>query len=410
MGYLKQTIIGVSWMGAFRVFSRLIAFIRIIILARLLTPSQFGVFGIATMVLAFLEILTETGINVFLVQKKKDIDSYVNDAWFVSIIRGLLIAIFIIITAPFVITFFKISQSLGIILLISTIPLIRGFINPSIIKYQKKLQFSKEFYLRTVIFILDSLVAVIVSLFTHSAIGLIFGLMSGAILEVALSFVLIKPIPRLRFDRQKINKIIHSGKWVTLYGIFNYAASKGDSVVIGRMLGSGLLGIYQMGYTISTMSVSEVTDVTNKVIFPVYSRISEDINRLKNGFTRTILLVSFISILIGTAIFFFPKELFVLIFGHKWADTAIILKPLAIYGVIRAVSGTTSSLFLSLGKQNYVAGMTFLRFLTLLITIIPLTFSYGILGTSYSVLLSGAIELPLAAYYVFLVFKSKNKI
>lgn len=406
MGYSKQTIIGISWIGAFRVLSRLIAFLRVVILARLLVPAQFGVFGIASMALGLLEILTETGINVFLIQEKKGVDSYVNDAWFVSIIRGILIALFIILTAPFVATFFQIEQFLGIILLISAVPFIRGFINPSIVKYQKNLQFNKEFFLRTAIFALDSLVAIAVSFITRSAIGLVFGLIAGAILEVILSFILIKPMPKLSFNLQKINKIIHRGKWVTLYGIFNYAASEGDNITIGKILGPGLLGIYKMGYTISTLPVSGVSDVANRVIFPVYSRISQDINRLKRGFMKTLFFVSVISILIGAIIFFFPKELFILIFGSKWADTVIVLKPLAVYGVIRAITGTTSSLFLSVGKQNYVAGVTFLRFIILALTIVPLTIIYGIVGASYSVLASGIIEVPLVAYYVWLIFKT----
>lgn len=408
MGYSRQAFIGVSWVGSFRVFSRLVAFLRVVILARILIPSQFGIFGIVSMALGLLEILTEAGINIFLIQEKEGIKPYVNDAWLVSIIRGLLITTFIILTGPFVISFFKIPQAYDLILLISAVPFIRGFINPSIVNYQKELQFNKEFYLRTAIFIFDSLIAVIVSLITRSATGLVMGLISGAILEVILSFVFLRPIPKIKFNFQKISKIIHSGKWVTLYGIFNYAASRGDSIAIGKLLGPGLLGIYQVGYAISTIPVSEIADTANKVTFPVYAKIAGDINRLKKGFMKTILFVSAISVLIGTVIFFFPKDLFILIFGQKWADTMIVLKPLAIYGVIRAISGATSSLFLSVGRQNYVAGTTFARFITLTITIIPLTATYGIFGSSISVLLSGIIELPISWYFVKNVFKSEN--
>jgi O-antigen/teichoic acid export membrane protein len=409
-GYTKRTIIGVSWMSGFRVVTRIIAFARIIILARILVPSQFGVFGIATMALALLEILTETGINVFLVQEKEDIKRYVNDAWLISIIRGILIAIFIILTAPYVASFFNIQQSIGLLFFISVVPFMRGFINPSEVTFQKELQFNKEFYFRTAIFGLDSLVAIIVSLITHSAVGLVFGLIAGTILEIILSFTIIKPIPTLDFNLQKLKKIFHSGKWVTLFGVFNYAASKGDSMAIGKILGPGPLGIYQIGYTIATMPVSEIADVANRVTFPVYSKISEELQRLKEGFIKTTLLVSAISILLGIIIFFFPRELFILIFGQKWADTMIVLKPLAIYGAIRGISNTASSLFLALGKQKYVAGITFLRFAVLAITIVPFTLSLGLLGAGYSVLLSGIVELIPIGYCIGLVFNPKKLI
>ncbi len=396
-------------MSAFRIFSRAIAFIRIIILARLLVPSQFGIFAIASMALALLEILTETGINVFLVQEKAEINEYVNDAWIVSIIRGILITLFIILTAPIVVAFFKIPQATGIIFLISIVPFIRGFINPAEVRFQKKLEFSKEFYFRSAIFGFDSLVAVLACLITRSATGLVFGLLAGAALEVILSFVLIKPVPSLKFNLQKITKIFHKGKWVTLYGFFNYAASEGDNVTIGKLLGPASLGIYQMGYTISTLPVSEVSDVVNKVTFPVYAKMSEDKSRLRKGFRKTILLVSLISVFLGLIIYFFPKALFILIFSQKWAETINILKPLAVYGAIRGISGTTSSLLLAVGKQKYVAGMTFARFIALIITIIPLTVIYGLFGAAMSVLLSGVIELPLAIYYANLIFRKESK-
>jgi len=407
-GYSKRTIVGFSWMSAFRIFSRAIGFIRVVIIARLLVPSQFGVFGIASMSLALLEILTETGINIFLVQEKEDVKKYINDAWLVSVIRGILIASFIIFTAPFVVAFFKIPQSIGIILLISIVPFIKGFINPAEVRFQKELQFNKEFYFRSAIFSLDSLVAVIVSLITHSAIGLVFGLIAGALFEVILSFILIKPVPALKFDLRRISKIFHKGKWVTLYGILNYAASKGDNIAIGRLIGAGALGIYQMGYTLATLPVSEIADVSNRVTFPVYSMISEDKHRLKNGFKKAVLFVSTVSVLIGLVIFFFPKDLFVFIFGQKWESTIIVLRPLATFGVIRAISGTTSSLFLGLGRQSYVAGITFLRFMVLVITVVPLTVNYGIVGTSYSVLISGISEIPIVGYYIWLTFKSNK--
>ena len=80
MGYTNKAIKGISWMSAFRGITRIMAFAKIAVLARVLTPSQFGVFGIASLVLVFLEVLTETGINVFLIQSQKDINKYINSA------------------------------------------------------------------------------------------------------------------------------------------------------------------------------------------------------------------------------------------------------------------------------------------------------------------------------------------
>src|SRR3989344_3574656 len=107
MGYKYAALVGISWITLFRILTRLLTFVRLAVLGRLLTPAQFGYFGIAALLLSLLEILTETGINVFLVQKKGNINEYINSAWIVSIARGILLALIIFLSAPFIATFFN---------------------------------------------------------------------------------------------------------------------------------------------------------------------------------------------------------------------------------------------------------------------------------------------------------------
>ncbi|MCX6706305.1 MAG: oligosaccharide flippase family protein, partial [Candidatus Woesebacteria bacterium] len=148
MGYFKDTLKGLSWMGGLRGSTRIIAFIKILILARILSPNEFGLFGIAMLFLSLLEIISETGVNIFLIQEGDDIDSFIDTAWIVSIVRGILIALVLFLLSPTISRFFNSPQSLNIMYLISLAPLIRGFINPSVVKFQKNLLFAKEFIYR----------------------------------------------------------------------------------------------------------------------------------------------------------------------------------------------------------------------------------------------------------------------
>lgn len=397
---------GVSWMSGFRVISRLMATVRGIILARLLTPAQFGVFGIASIILSFLEILTETGINVFLIQERNNIDRFINSAWMVSILRGIFIFIGIIVASPFIINFFNIHDLYRFLFLISLVPLIRGFINPSIVKFQKELKFNKEFWLRITIYLFDSAVSILLAFIMRDAIGFVWGLIAGAILELILSFVIFKTRPLLKFEFNFIKLIINRGKWVTAYGIFNYIAQEGDTIIVGKLLGAFPVGIYQMGYKFSTLPISEISDVVNKVVFPVYSKISEEKERLLKAFRKTLLAVSLPVVLLSLIIFFLPRTFFEILLGSQWGGIATILKILVIYGMLRAISGVSSSLFLALKKQSFVTGMTLVRVLVLAVTIVPLTTKYGIVGASFSALLSVLLELPLIGYFIFKIFKS----
>jgi O-antigen/teichoic acid export membrane protein len=408
MGYTKSVVTGITWVSAFRIVTRLITFVRIAILARLLSPSQFGLFGISSLVLALLEMLTETGINIFIVQSKKDIKEYINSAWVVSIIRGSVISLCILIASPLISTFFNAPDSLYLLWAISIVPVIRGFINPAVANMQKNLQFGTEFKFRTIVFTVEAVVAILSAFLTQSVYSLVIGMVAGVLVEVVLSFILFTPRPRFLLERDYFREILHSGKWVTLYGIFHYLAQEGDNIFVGRMLGAQSLGVYQMAYKISLLPISEVGDVVSRVIFPVYTRISDDRSRLRNAFIKSTIAITVPSVLLGVIIFLFPSFIVSTILGEKWSAAAPILQVLAVYGVLRAVSGPASALFLGVGKQQYVTAMLFVRFAVLFIALYPMIRQFGMIGAAYAAVLSVIFEIPVILYFIWKVMKKNS--
>lgn len=407
MGYFKDTLKGVSWIGGLRGLTRLIAFVRIAILARLLSPAEFGLFGIASLILAFLEIITETGINVFLIQEDSEIEEYVNSAWIVSILRGLLISLLLLALSSPMANFFNSSDATKLIVLLSLIPFLRGFINPAIVRFQKELEFNKEFVIRSLVFAFDAIVAITLGYYLRGAEALVFGMVAGVILELILSWYLIKPRPRLIFEKEKVKKVLSRGKWVTLAGIFDYFFNHADDIVVGKLLDIFSLGLYQVAYKISTLPITEVADVFNKVTFPVFVNIRYDLDRLKRAYLKTTLTVSLITIPFGLFLFFFPREVILLILGPNWLGIDEVLRALAIFGVVRAITGPSLSLYLSLKKQEYVTGYTFLSTLGLAVSVIPLVRTYKILGAAIAANIGLFVSLPLMAYYSAKILRSK---
>jgi O-antigen/teichoic acid export membrane protein len=410
VGYVRSALTGFGWMGGFRVVTRAFSIVRTIILARILSPSQFGVYGIVLIVLAVLELLTETGINIFLIQEDEDsIDGYINTAWVVSIIRGVLICILLLLSAPHIGRFFNALDVIPLLYLAGLVPLIRGFINPSQVKLQKNLQFGKEFGLRTSVFIFDCTIAIIAAFVIKSPSALILGLIAGAILEVILSFIVVSPSPKFKFEKEKSLHVVKTGKWITLAGIFDYLAKNGDNLVVGKILGTASLGYYQMAYTFSTLPVTEISDVSGKVVFPIYSRIAGDKNRLKRAYLMLILVVTAIASLMSAVFFLFAKPITLLVLGENWLPIVEPLKILSIFGALKAISGTSSALFLGLRKQHLVTIITFVRFVTLAVVVVPLTNLMGIYGTSLAALISSIVALPFIVYFITRVLVSPGR-
>lgn len=405
MGYTKEAVKGISWLGALRLFTRTLSFLRIIIIARILSPAQFGVYGIAALVLSLVEILTETGINVFLVQNKENIGKYIGTAWVVSAFRGFLISSAIFASSFFVAAFFKSPEALALLMLVSLVPFIRGFINPSIARFQKDLQFQGEFYYRLGIFLVETVVSIVFVVITKNPISLIYALIAGAIFEVFVSFLIVRPVPIIEFNRKIFREIMSHGKWVTGAGIFGYLFQNADNVVVGKILGTSSLGIYDMAYSVSMLPLNEVSDIVARVTFPVYVKISDDKIRLRRAFIRTILLTTALVSPMLLLLLLFPKELILLFLGPNWIHASDVLRVLTIFAIISILGSPSGAVFYAVKKQKYLTVISIVSFAVMITFIFPLISQFGLIGAGISAMLGSLATLPVMTYYLIKILK-----
>lgn len=405
MGYFKDALKGITWMTALRVLMRGLAVVKIAILARILLPSQFGNYGIALLTLGFLEVLTETGINIFLIQEKDNIKEYLNSAWVVSIIRGIIISLVILASTPLIIYFFNAPEVRNLLYLVSAVSFIRGFINPIEVTFQKDLKFMKEFGFRGLLYFIDVVVVVALAAVSKNESAMIIGMIVASLVEVILSFIIFKDKPKLAFEKERVFKVIKRGKWITGAGVFSYIFQNIDNIIVGKFLGTASLGFYQQAYSISTLPVSEVGQIFNKVTFPVYVKISEDVARLKRAFFRTLVVISGLVIPFALIIFFFSRPIIIIFLGEKWLIIEQALKILAIFGMLKAVLNFSYSLFLSLKLQKYVMYSELMGIIGMAIVIYPMTIKYGITGAGASTIVAFICSLPVVIYGLRKIFR-----
>jgi len=267
------------------------------------------------------------------------------------------------------------------------------------------LQFNKEFWLRFSVFTFDSSVAVVTALVTRQPSALVWGLIAGSVLEVVLTHIFISPRPRLAYRPVLARQILGRGKWVTGARIFQYLFTQGDDVLVGRMLGETSLGFYQMAYRIATLPITEVADVLGKVTFPVYSRISEDLMRLRDAYLKTTLVVTSLVVPAGALLITFTEPIVNLVLGETWLPIVPVLKVLTVYAVIRAIMGPSLTTFLAVKKQEYLTATTFISVFVLALAIFPLISFYGLVGVGLATIIASVASLPLVVYYVVKIFK-----
>jgi len=140
------------------------------------------------------------------------------------------------------------------------------------------------------------------------------------------------------------------GKWVLGSNISIFLGTHGDDIIVGKILGTTFLGLYQISYKISNITATEITHVISQVAFPTYSIMQDEKYKLKKGFLKTFKFISLFVFPLTVIIFTVIPEFTLIILGQKWEEIIWPTRILAFSGLIRAIVATGGPLFQSIGK------------------------------------------------------------
>jgi O-antigen/teichoic acid export membrane protein len=384
----RRVVRGGVWVFTLRIVNRGLGFIRTIILARLLAPEDFGLLGIAMLAISTLETFSQTGFQPALIQKKGNIKSYLNTAWTVSVIRGTILFLILFFSAPSIAAFFNSQQASLVIRVIALSTLLSGFKNIGIIFFQKDLEFNKQFYYEFSATIVDLSVAISLAFIMRNVWALVWGGLAANTVRLAMSYILHPYRSRLHFDKDKFHDLFTFGKWVLVSSILIFLITKGDDILVGKMLGITALGLYQMAYLISNLPATEITHVISQVTYPAYSTLQHSIDKLRTAYLRVLQLNIYITAPLSGTIFVLAPEFVRIFLGNKWMPMVPAVQVLVLAGFVRSIAATTGPIFHGIGKPNIDTKWQVVRLLTLVLLIYPLTLRLGILGTSITIFFS----------------------
>jgi len=382
---------GGVWGFAYRITDSGVGLLRLIILGRLLTPNDFGLLGIALLAMAILETFSATGFHEALVQKKEDISRYLDSAWTASVIRGVFLFILLLLSSHYVALFFNSPEASLIIKVIGVSVLLKGFTNISVVCFQKELEFNKLYLYHLSGNISNFIVAIAAALIFRSVWALVFGLLAGHLVGFFMSYLIHPYRPRLCFDSEKLKELFGFGKWVLGSSALIFLLTQGDDIFVGRLLGVAALGFYQMAYKISNLPATEIDQIVSQVTFPAYSRMQDNLPRLRDAYLKVLQFTAFLSFPIGGLIFVLAPDFTGIFLGEKWMPMVPAMQALVCWGVIRSLTGAINPVFLSLGRPRTVTKLQAVQTVLMFILIYPLTVSWNILGASLAVFFSAFI-------------------
>ena len=340
------------WMLVLQALGYSLKTVRIIVLARLLTPEAFGLVGIALLVIELVRVLTQTGFGLALVQRKGDIKDYLDTFWILSVIRGLVLGSLVFSTASLAANFFNAPDAKYIIQAIAAVLVIQGLNNSGMIYFFKELQVNKRFFWEMSRIVTDLTVAIFAALVLRNAWALVYGLIASNVVGVIVSYTLHPYRPHLKFDFQKAKDLFGFGKWVLLTTIANYIFTRLDSIFVGRFLGVFSLGLYEVAHRIGDMVARQVGNITNFISFPVYSKLQDDPSMLREAFLVGIKMMALVTFPIAVFIFLLAPEITTLILGEQWIASVPAMRILGIAGAVFSLLGIGGSLLYAVNKPH----------------------------------------------------------
>lgn len=397
----EKTLKGGLWVFSLRITVRLFQLVRTIILARVLSPNDFGLFGIALLVLSTLETFSEAGFSQALVQKKGETKQHLNTAWTVSIIRGFLIAAIVFFLAKPAASFFDAPAAENIIRVIGAAIVLQGLTNISVLYFQKELRFHKFFQYQFLGTIADVIVAISAAYILKSVWALVFGLLAGNLVRCIMSYVIDPYRPKFQLDIVKAKELFGFGKWILGSNILIFLITQGDDIFVGKLLGATMLGFYQMAYKISNLPATEITHAISQVSFPAYSKLQNNIPKLREAYLKVLQLTSFISLPIAGFIFILAPDFTKIFLGDKWTPMIPAMQILCLFGAIRSINATFGPLYQAVGAPRILAKVSFMQLFLLAIIIYPLTNISGLTGASIAVTVANFFCMVVSSYEAF---------
>ncbi|MBW1936731.1 MAG: lipopolysaccharide biosynthesis protein [Deltaproteobacteria bacterium] len=392
---LSQRVVHAGfWAFALRITGRLFGLARTIVLARVLSPNDFGLFGISLLALSVLNTFSQTGFQAALVQKKGDIKPYLDTAWTVQVIRGFVLAGILFGIAPYVASFFGEPMAAPLLRVLGLSAIFQGLTNIGVIYFQKELEFHKRFIYMFSGTLADLGVAIPAALILRNAWALVFGLLAGNFVRMAVSYFIHPYRPRVWLDGPKVKELYTFGKWILGSSVIVFLATQGDDIFLGKVLGATVLGLYQMAFRFSNLVATEITHVTSQVTFPAYSKLQDNVPKLREGFLRTIEAVTSVALPITAGILILAPDFVQLFLGEKWLPMVPALRILSISGLIRSVTATGGPLFQAVGRPNMDFWMNLGRVGVMAMAIYPLTKMFGMNGTATTVVLGISATIP----------------
>jgi O-antigen/teichoic acid export membrane protein len=386
---------GISWNVSSSLVGQFIGFLRSVTLARLLAPEDFGLFAMALTIVVAANSVTTTGLDRTIIANqfatRDELQIHLDTVWSAELIRSLIIALLVSLSAFPMARFYGQPQLKLIIPLLACGSLVQGLQNIGLVLLRKEISFGRIFWFELATNVLGVVLTIALAAVYRSVWALVFGTLLTTTIGTALSYVFHPYRPRVKFERVVLAQALHFGKFAVIFAVASYVINMADNIVVGRFLGTAALGNYSLAFNIASAPIIVVIFSVSAVLLPAYAEInSREPTLLEPALTKAFTLTAIIMLMIAVPLFFLADDVVQLLFGARWTTAGSVLRILALVIPLRGLTLIASTVFWSANRPREVALVRTLDAVVFLAALFPLISMFGLVGVAWAGLIGYA--------------------
>lgn len=395
----RQAGTALAWRAGGMLGGKLVSLGRYLVLAHLLAPGDIGLFAIALVPLDLLVTVTDVGVIPALVQRAAPTARDYDVAWTVGLARAIVVAVLLLAAAPLLAGLLDEPRATPFLRVLALRPLIGAAASIRVADLERRLLFRPLALIDTP----AALAGAIVSITLAPAVGawaLVAGTLAGALVGLALSYVLAPHRPRLVFDRAAARPLLRYGRWVLVGGVLAALADAALRAVISRRLGTPAVGLYFLAASLATLASGAVAALVGAVAFPLHARLQSDVVRAGSAFRATLLGTAMVLAPVYAVLIALAPPLARYALGAPWLGAAPVVRILALAALLGIVFDAAAPMLQGRGRPQLVAALHAIVAATTIPIAWLLAGRYGVTGAALAWLVAQSVTFVAGVVFV----------
>jgi len=394
---LKKSVISATkWSFLSEIAHKAITLTIFIVLARILTPKDFGLVALATIIISLPQIFWDSGLSAALIQTREKIDEIANIVFWTNFILGVLIYATVYCLAPFIAKFFKEPLAVAVIQVQGFQIILASLCSVHTALFKKELQFKKIFYVRFFTTSILGIFSLLLAVWGVNYWAIIIGNLIGTFCKLILLWAMNPWRPQFQYNFQLMQSQFTFGFWVSCTAFLAWTCTWLDSILVGSYMGTQQLGIFRTGSTFVLMIFNISFAPLIPVIYSTFSKMQNDFKRQKNSLLRFTKVIILLALPMGIGFYISGNVIATLIFNDQWQGIARIIQLLGIAMGLSWTVALNGEAYKAIGKPDLDTkqlALMIVAYLIIYLITIPHGLLVFLLGRCFAEILGVVINL-----------------